>query len=331
MEFKELSDGFKIPVLGIGTWKMGGGLTVDRTHDREDVLAIKTATKLGITHIDTAELYGNGHAEELVGEAIQEFKREELFITTKVKSENLRYDYLISAAKRSLKRLRTSYIDLYLIHSPNPDIPIEETMKAMEYLVENKLTRFIGVSNFSVEQIEEAQKHAKNKIVANQIEYNLLTRNRGQFTNDMESEIIPYCQKNGIMVIAYRPLAKGELAKPGIRLLDELSEKYGKTQAQVALNWLISKPNIVTIPKAVRIAHIKENLGAIGWRLSKEDMRRLDYDFSLSSSLVFMDSQTTLKAAQAPAAFSFLNAQSAEQFSKEWHMLQFQVYRLWFP
>ena len=284
MEFKELSDGVKIPVLGIGTWKMGGGFSADSTHDKEEILAIKAAVRLGMTHIDTAELYGNGHAEELVGEAIREFKREELFITTKVKSENLRYDYLISAAKRSLKRLRTSYVDLYLIHSPNPDIPIEETMKAMDCLVENKLTRFIDVSNFSVEQIEEAQKHAKNKIVANQIEYNLLTRNRGQFTNDMESEIIPYCQKNGVIVIAYRPLTKGELAKPEIKLLDELAEKYGRTQAQIALNWLISKPNIVTIPKAVRVEHIKENLGAIGWRLNEEDMRRLDYDFQVKDS-----------------------------------------------
>lgn len=279
MEFKELTDGVKIPVLGIGTWKMGGGLRADRKHDKECIFAIKTAVRLGMTHIDTAELYGNGHAEELVGEAIQGFKREELFITTKVKPENLRYDDLISAAKGSLKRLKTSHIDLYLIHAPNPDIPIEETMKAMDYLVENGFTRFIGVSNFSVTQIEEAQKHAKNKIVANQIEYNLLTRNRGQFTSNMESKIIPYCQKNGIMVIAYKPLAKGELAKPGIKLLDELAEKYDKTQAQIALNWLISKPNIITIPKAVRIEHIKENLGAIGWRLSEEDMRRLDYGF----------------------------------------------------
>ncbi|MEA2089409.1 MAG: aldo/keto reductase [Thermoproteota archaeon] len=286
MEFKELSDGVKIPVLGVGTWKMGGGLRADRTHDKECVLAVRTAIRLGMTHIDTAELYGEGHAEELVGEAIQGFRREQLFITTKVKAENLLYNDVISAIKRSVKRLRTSYVDLYLIHAPNPEIPIKETMKAMDYLVENKLTRFIGVSNFSVEQIKEAQKYARNKIVANQIEYNLLTRNRGQFTNGMESKIVPYCQKNGITVIAYRPLAKGELAKLGIKLLDELAEKYGKTQVQIALNWLISKPNIVTIPKAVKIEHIKENLGAIGWRLSEEDMRRLDYDFPVKNTLL---------------------------------------------
>lgn len=266
-------------MIGIGTWKMGSEMAADRAYDKEAILAIKTAISLGMTHIDTAELYGNGHAEELVGEAIKEFDREALIITTKVKWSNLRYADVIEAAKRSLKRLKTNYIDLYLVHTPNRSIPIEETMKAMDYIAENELARFIGVSNFSVEQIEEAQQHAKNKIVANEIEYNLLVRDLGQHTEDMESKTIPYCQKNNIVVIAYRPLANGELAKPGIKLLDELAEKYGKTQAQIAINWLISKPNIVAIPKAVKIEHVKENLGAIGWKLSGKDMEMLDYDF----------------------------------------------------
>jgi len=270
-------------VIGIGTWKMGDEMTADRTQDKEAILAIKTAIGLGMTHIDTAELYGNGHAEELVGEAIKEFDREALFITTKVKWSNLRYDEVIGAAKRSLKRLKTNYIDLYLVHTPNRSIPIEETMKAMDYVAENELARFIGVSNFSVEQVEEAQQHARNKIVANQIEYNLLVRDLGQHTKDMELKIIPYCQKNDIVVIAYRPLANGELAKPGIRLLDELAEKYDKTQAQIAINWLISKPNIVTIPKAVKTEHIQENLGAIGWKPNEKDLRRLDHDFPIKA------------------------------------------------
>jgi diketogulonate reductase-like aldo/keto reductase len=288
MQFKEICGGVKISVLGIGTWGIGGELEADRTYDKENVLAIKTAIKLGMTHIDTAELYGNGHTEELVGEAIQDFKREQLFITTKVKPENLRYNDVISAAKRSLKRLRTNYIDLYLVHAPNPDIPMEETMKAMDYLVENKLVRFIGVSNFSVKQLKEAQPNTKHKIVANQIEYNLLTRDKGTghppyYTINMESEIIPYCQKNGIIVIAYKPLARGELAKPGIKILDELAKKYNKTPVQIAINWLISKPNIVAISKATKIEHIKENLGAIGWKLSIEDVHRLDHEFPRKS------------------------------------------------
>jgi diketogulonate reductase-like aldo/keto reductase len=154
----------------------------------------------------------------------------------------------------------------------------------MEYLVEKKLIRFIGVSNFSAEQIKEAQQYTKYKIVANQIEYNLLTREEGSgpipyFTVNMESKIIPYCQKNNMVVIAYQPLAGGQLARPGIKMLDDLAEKYDKTPAQIAINWLISKPNIVTIPKAANLEHVRQNLGAIGWRLSGKDMHRLDREF----------------------------------------------------
>jgi len=284
MQFKELGKGVKIPILGIGTWKMGGDKEADTTFDKENIFTIKSTIKLGITHIDTAEGYGNGHAEQLVGESIQEFQRGKLFITTKVTATHLRYNDVISAAKRSLIRLKTSYVDLYLIHGPNPDIPVEETMRAMDYLVEKKLIRFIGVSNFSAEQIREAQQHTKYKVVANQIEYNLLTREEGSgpipyFTVNMESEIIPYCQKNGIMVIAYQPLAGGQLARPGIKMLDDLAEKYDKTPAQIAINWLISKPNIITTPKAANLEHVRENLGAIGWRLSEEDMHWLDREF----------------------------------------------------
>jgi diketogulonate reductase-like aldo/keto reductase len=266
-------------VIGIGTWRMGGEMTPDRAYDKEAILAIKTAVGLGMTHINTAEVYGDGHAEELVGEAIREFDRGALFITTKVKWTNLRYADVIEAAGRSLRRLGTNYVDLYLVHAPNSSVPIEETIKAMDYVAKNKLARFIGVSNFSVKQIEEAQQHAENKIAANEIEYNLLVRDSGGATKDVESRIIPYCQKNDIAVIAYKPLARGELAKPGIKLLDDLAKKYGKTQAQIAINWLISKPNIVTIPKATKTEHLKENSGAIGWKLSRKDTEMLDHDF----------------------------------------------------
>jgi len=278
MERKE-TNGIKIPALGIGTWRMGGFEEKDTTNDKEDIIAIKEAISLGFTHIDTAEFYGNGHTEELVGEAIKDFDRKSLFITTKVKSDNLKYNDVISAAKRSLKRLGTDYIDLYLIHWPNPEIPIEETMKAMNELVEKGMVKFIGVSNFSVKELQEAQKHSKNKIIANQIEYNLLTRTNGIFTNNMETEIIPYCRKNSILFIAWRPLAKGKLAKPGFALLDELAKKYSKTQSQIAINWLVSKENIVTIVKAANKKHLKENLGALGWKLDKEDMEKLDKQF----------------------------------------------------
>lgn len=276
MEFKILTDNVKIPVLGIGTWTMGGEIEKDTSHDKEDIYAIRTAIDLGMTHIDTAEIYSSGHSEELVGEAIRGFNRKNLFITTKVSPEHLRYDDVISSAKASLKRLNTQYIDLYLIHHPNPNISLKETMSAMDFLVEKGLVRFIGVSNFSIEHMKEAQANSKNKIVANQVEYNLLRRNDGKYCPNVESEIIPYCQENNMIIIAYQPIARSTLARPGFEILDKLAEKYNKTQAQIAINWLISKKNIITIPKASNIEHLKENLGAIGWKLKQEDINNLD-------------------------------------------------------
>ena len=157
-------------------------------------------------------------------------------------------------------------------------------MKAMDYLVKQGLVRLIGVSNFSVAELKEAQSSAKNSIVANQVEYNLLVRDQGKYMGSMESEILPYCQNNGIVFIAWRPLAKGHLAKPGIKLLDEISEKCGRTQAQVALNWLVSKKGVVTITKASDISHIKEDLGALGWKLAKDDVNRLNKEFPMVKS-----------------------------------------------
>jgi len=274
MEYKELVKGVKIPVLGMGTWKIGGGMFSDRSQDKVVIKALRDGIKLGMMHIDTAEIYGNGHSEEIVGKAIKPFKRKELFITTKVSPQNLRFDDLVNSIKGSLKRLKLKYVDLYLVHWPNSRIPIKETVEALEYVVEQGFTGFIGVSNFSVALMEEAKSYLiKQEIVANQVEYNLLHRKP-------EDGLLSYCQKEKIMLIAYTPLAKGKLARPGFKILDKISEKYNKTQAQVALNWLIAKKGVVAIPKAIKIEHLKDNVGAVGWELSKEDMKELNKEFS---------------------------------------------------
>ena len=277
MEYKKLTKKFNIPSIGIGTWTIGGSMEKDFTNDSKEIQTIKDAIRLGYTHIDTAELYGNGHCEELIGEAMKDFDREKLIIASKVFKTNLKYNDVITACKNSLKRLQTTYIDIFMIHSPNRTIPIEETMKAMDFLVEKKLIRFIGVSNFSVENIKEAQGYSKNKIVVNQIPYNLKIRNKDPSSGctNMESEIIPYCQKNNIIVTAYRPLERRFLLKSNA-VLDSLAKKYNKTKAQIAINWLISKKNIITIPKSSNIKHLKENLGSIGWKLNDEDIKLLD-------------------------------------------------------
>jgi diketogulonate reductase-like aldo/keto reductase len=279
MEYKNLTENTKIPVLGLGTWEIGGGMSRDTSKDKEGIAAIKKAVELGYNHIDTAEMYGGGHSEELVGLAINDFDRESLFITTKVLPDHLRHNDCIKAAEGSLKRLRTDYIDLYLIHVPNPKIPIKETMRAMDTLLKQGKIRFIGVSNFSVEQLKEAQKYTENKIANNQIEYNLLTRHSGMYNVNIESEIIPFCQENEIIITAWKPLVKGGLFREKNKLLEEIAEKYNKTLAQIAINWLISKKNIITIPKSTNPEHLKENLGALGWKLSEEDIKRLDEKF----------------------------------------------------
>lgn len=254
-----------LPVLGLGTWEMGGRFSPDYSRDREAVEIIRLAVKRGVRLIDTAEVYGGGHAEELVGEAVKEF-REEVFIATKVWQSHLRYEDVLKALEGSLRRLGTSYVDLYQVHWPNPGIPLRETMKAMERLVLEGKVRYIGVSNFTVPELEEALSHLSHcEIVSNQVLYNIRDKN-------IEEEILPHCKRNGIAVIAYRPLAKGVVAQEPYRSkLKEVGEKYGKTPVQVALNWVLRHENVMAIPKTMNPAHLEELLGATGWRMSEKD------------------------------------------------------------
>jgi diketogulonate reductase-like aldo/keto reductase len=269
---KTLKNGFAFPVYGLGTWEMGGRSSRDSSNDEKDLAAIKAAIDLGITHIDTAEGYGAGHSEELVGQAIKGYDRSKLLITTKVSGPNQSYDDLLHACEQSLERLQTDYIDLYLLHRyPDPGIHIADTMRAMDKLVADGLVKNIGVCNLTVNRLKEVQKHTKHPIVCNQVHHSLDCR---------ESEIggvIDYCQQNDIFITAWGPLAKGALENAPV--LDEMAKKYQRTPYQVALNWLITQPNVVTIPKTTNVEHLKENLGSIGWSLSDEDMARLSKEF----------------------------------------------------
>jgi diketogulonate reductase-like aldo/keto reductase len=280
MEYKELSKGASIPVLGAGTWGIGGKHSADYSKDECGINAIRTAIDFGMTHIDTAEYYGAGHTEELVGKAIQTCKRKDLFLTTKVYRTHLRYVDVLSSIRKSLQRLSTDYVDLFLIHWPNKEVPIEETMNALEVCVEEGYTRFIGVSNFSVDLFQEAESHLKRHLlVANQVYFNLTRVNKTYFNGLSVKELNSFCESRNVMLIAWSPLEEGKLAKPGFPVLDDIAKKYGKTQAQVALNWLISKKKIVAVPKASSFEHIKENAGAVGWSLDKSDLKRLEESF----------------------------------------------------
>lgn len=271
---KRLEAGFEIPILGLGTWGFGG--TFDRIEnydETDDIKGVNRAIEMGYTLFDTAEKYVQGYSEEILGKAIKGHDRSKLFITTKVSPVNLHYNDVIRSCKASLDRMQLEYFDLYLIHAPNHEITIEETMKAFDELKNQGLIRNIGVSNFSIESFKEAQSKTKNKIVVNQIHYSLL------FRVAESTGLLKYCQENDVLLEAWRPLHYGQLGATGTKIVDELSEKYNKKPSQIALNWLISQRNVFTIVKASKERHLEANLGASDWQMSKEDIEYLRKKF----------------------------------------------------
>jgi diketogulonate reductase-like aldo/keto reductase len=271
---KRLICGFEIPVLGLGTWMIGGNSQRDPGNDGDaDAATLTAGIEYGYTHIDTAELYAAGYTEEIVGRAISGISRPKLFITTKVWSTNLSYDGVLRAVEGSMKRMGIDYIDLYLIHKPNDEIPLADTMRALDRLADEKVIRNIGVSNFAVSRFEQAQLLSSHKIVANQVHYNLIFR-------EVEVKgMLDYCQNHDVMLIAWRPLQKGILFEKSGEFMDSLCRKYHKTPAQIALNWLISQRNVATLSTMRSPAHLEENAGAVGWTMDSEDIEFLRKDF----------------------------------------------------
>lgn len=267
MNFKELgATGVRLPEIGLGTWQYRAG-----------VEPLQKGIVLGATLIDTAEMYGT---EAVVGEAIQG-RRQDVFIATKVSGSHLRYDDVLRAADASLKRLGIESIDLYQVHWPNPSTPIRETMRAMGQLADDGRVKYIGLSNFSAAQTQEAQEALPNhRIVSNQVPYSL-------FNREIERELVPYCERNKITVIAYSPLERGQLTsrplfkrRRALSLLQRIATETEKTTAQVALNWCIAKSSVIAIPKADRIDHVAENCAASGWKLSDKHLKDLDDAFA---------------------------------------------------
>ncbi len=269
MEYRGLGkSGERISTIGMGTWQIGD---VQKGREREDqLLALKRGVDLGINLIDTAEMYGDGKAEELVGEAFRG-QRDSVFIASKVSPGHLHHDDVISACDRSLQRLGMRHIDLYQVHWPNQRVPIRETMGAMEKLVRDAKIRYIGVSNFSVEQTREAQESlSRSELVSNQVEYSVT--NRG-----VEVELLPYCKRQGLTIIAYSPLARGRL--PASRLPQSILEKHHLTPAQLMLSWVTRHENVVAIPKSARVSHTEENANSVASRLSEDEYRSISRAF----------------------------------------------------
>jgi len=274
----------KASVIGLGT-AFRGGITKDSPK------TIEAALDLGITLIDTAEIYSDGLSEKIVGE-VMKGRRDEVVLVSKVSGDNLRYNEVLRSAEESLRRLDTDFIDLYLVHWPNPNVPLKETMRAMEKLVTEGKIRYIGVSNFDVEQLKKANEElSRCEVIANEVKYNLLER-------EVEKEILPFCQKENITMLAYGPLARGLLTgrftdainipdddwrcgdwffegdsfKKGldmVSVLKEIGANYNKTAGQVAINWLLGKRTVFPIFGASNGEQVEENCGAADWRLDK--------------------------------------------------------------
>jgi diketogulonate reductase-like aldo/keto reductase len=266
VNFKKLGNsGVQVPEIGIGAWRYKGG-----------VEPLRRAIELEASLIDTAEIYGT---EDVVGQAVGGV-RAQVFIATKVSGDHLRYDDVCRAAESSLRRLNATYIDLYQIHWPNPSVPIRETMRAMETLVDRGLIRFIGVSNFSVSELRAAITSMRNyPIVSNQVLYNLNRR-------EIERQLLECCLENQVTIIAYSPLDDGRLAvQPQsraslkTRALQTVAVQANKTLAQVALNWCCSQPNVIAIPKSDSEQRVTENCHASGWRLSSAQIQTLNTAF----------------------------------------------------
>lgn len=266
MEYRRLGGTTeKVSTIGMGTWRFGSYRSPEER--AKQVESLRRGVELGINLIDTAEIYASGRSEEVVGEAIHR-TRKSVFLATKVAPVNLHHDDVIRACRTSLRRLGVSYIDLYQIHWPNPMVPIRETMSAMEKLVEEGKLRNIGVSNFNLKQLQEAQSSlSKAELGSVQLDYSLIHRR-------VEHDVLPYCERENIALLAYYPLGHGKL--PSDSRLQPLSSSRGKTKAQVALRWLADKPNVFPIPRASRPDHVRENAGASDWELSSQERAELD-------------------------------------------------------
>jgi diketogulonate reductase-like aldo/keto reductase len=270
--------GTDVPVVGMGTWMIEGSGR-DTIH-QEVIEALNLGLDLGMTHIDTAEMYGNGQAEELVAEVIAG-RREEVFVVSKVWPSNASYEGTLKACKGSLARLKTDWIDLYLLHWPSERYPIRETMRAMEELVAEGMVKFIGVSNFNIEGLTAVEQALSNeRLACNQVQYHLGDRR-------IERNLLPYCAKRKIAIVGYSPFGHGSF--PSARsargmVLAEISKRHNRTPRQVALNFLTRYPSVFTIPKSGRAEHIRENSGADGgWKLREEDIEAIDCAFPVRS------------------------------------------------
>ena len=262
-----LPGGDAIPVLGIGTW----GMAEHPRHRADEIAALQRAVDLGMTVIDTAEMYAGGAAEQLVAAALGD-RRREIFLVSKVLPQHATRRGTVSACEASLRRLNTDHLDLYLLHWRGT-VPLGETLAAFEGLERQGKIRHWGVSNFDVDDMEELVSltaNADSNVASNQVLYNLTRRG-------IEYDLLPWCRKRRISIIAYSPIERGRLANDAT--VKAIAKRLDATPAQVALAWVLRQQGVVAIPKAAHVEHVREDRGALDLQLSSEDINELDDAF----------------------------------------------------
>ena len=252
MQYFELGSGYKMPALGLGTWQLRGS-TCTR--------AVRTALRLGYDHIDTADMYGNHQA---IRQALHGLDADKIFITSKVRRADLRHDDVLKMGDRALSELGVDHLDLLLIHWPNRQVPVAETLTAMAELVQQGKARSIGVSNFTIRDLQEAQQVTPVPISVNQVRFHPYNNQR---------DLLAYCNDQGIIVTAYSPFGNGRLV--GDRKLRRIAAEYGRSFAQIVLRWLVSK-GVVVIPKSTNPSHLADNMDIFDWELEPEDYEAIE-------------------------------------------------------
>jgi 2,5-diketo-D-gluconate reductase B len=270
MRFEPLLGGGQVAKMGYGTSGIVGVLSAVFAQDSRATAALRAALDLGYTHFDTAEMYAAGHAEELLGRAVRTWSqgREALFITSKVQPMHLTAGGVRKACEGSLRRLGMEYLDLYLIHWPNPALPLKGTFQGLNGLVREGKVRHVGVSNFGLDLLKQAQSLAETPIVTDQVPYSL------QHRSYVKNGVLDHCRQEGILLTAYTPVERGHL-----RVNDALKSTaaaHGVSPYQAALAWLVNQPNVITIPMSLDPQHIAENLAATEIELTPAEMEHLE-------------------------------------------------------
>jgi len=265
----ETLHGVQIPKIGFGTWKIGGGTHADPSQDNVSLIALRSALENGYSHFDTAEYYASGHAETLLRTAMQETgtNRENIFITSKVSPPHLHYKDVLNSCENSLRRLGTDYLDLYLIHWRNPRIELEETFRALNRLVRDGKVKHLGVSNFKLKYLKEAQHHSETPLLTDQVPYSLPDKEY------VKNGVLEYCQENDILLTAYSPLKFRDLKVN--KTIRAIADAHDASSAQIALAWLIAQPGVITIPMSLNPDHIAENIATAEIQLSPSEMAQL--------------------------------------------------------